>query len=111
VTGAVLVLPNGQTATGESAPARGEPVFSLVARDFPLARPLFPEVTPVPRAVWYPVQTRRVRYFPNPGNNVTVQVRLTGQQPQVFRLPGIGAQFVQQAYPDGGAPPEIPGGN
>jgi hypothetical protein len=112
LTGVALLLANGQTASGEAAPAHADATFALVAREFPLARPMFTDVTPVPRSVWYPVQTRRVRYFPNPGNNVTVQVRLSGQQPQVFTLPGIGRRFVEQAYPDGGAPPEVPpGGN
>ena len=102
---ACSVLPSGETATGEGAPTRARPTLSLVAQDFVGARRIFPEVTPVPRQVWYPVQSRRVRYFPNPGNNVTVQVRLAGQQPMVLALPGVGAQYIRQAYPDGGAPP------
>ncbi len=112
LVGATLALPTGEGVAGESNAARGTPVLALMAREFPTARRIFPEVTPVPRAVWHPVQSRRVRYFPNPGNNVTVQVRLAGQQEaQVFRLPGLGERFVQQAYPDGGAPPEVPAGN
>jgi hypothetical protein len=112
LVGATLVLPSGEGVAGESNAARGTHVLSLVEREFPGPRRIFPEVTPVARSVWAPVQNRRVRYFPNPGNNVTVQVRLAGQQqPQVFRLAGVAARFVQQAYPDGGAPPAIPGSN
>lgn len=112
LVGAALALPSGEGVAGETAAARGATALVLLTREFPTARRIFPEVTPVPRAVWNPVQSRRVRYFPNPGNNVTVQVRLSGQQAaQVFRLPGVGQQYVQQAYPDGGAPPELPAGN
>jgi hypothetical protein len=86
--------------------------LALVERPWQAARAIFPEVTPVPRAEWYPVQSRRVRYFPNPGNNVTVQVRLAGQQQStVLALPGVGAEFVRAAYPDGGAPPTTLRGN
>jgi hypothetical protein len=105
-TGAVLALPNGSTAAGEAVPQGAQPVVALVSREFPLAQQIFPQVTPVAPAVWYPVQSRRVRYFPNPGNNVTVQVRLVGQRPVVLRLPGVGSQFLRTAYPDGGMPPE-----
>lgn len=112
LVGATLALASGEGVAGETNLANGTHVLSLVERTFPTARRIFPEVTPVTRAVWAPVQNRRVRYFPNPGNNVTVQVRLAGEQaPQVFRLPGVGTRFVQQAYPDGGAPPEMPSGN
>jgi hypothetical protein len=109
LTGATLLLPSGETVAGESAPARPTPSLALVAREFVGARPMFTEVTPVPPRVWAPVQNRRVRYFPNPGNNVTVQVQLAGQQRQVIRLPGLSESRLREAYPDGGAPGTLQG--
>lgn len=103
--GAVFSLPSGATAAGDSLPSNATPTVSLVLRDPPGARRIFTEVHPVAPSVWYPVQTRRVRYFPAHGNNVTVEVRLVGQRPFIQRLPGVAARYFQ--LPDGGvlAPP------
>ncbi|MEZ4408682.1 MAG: hypothetical protein R3A52_19750 [Polyangiales bacterium] len=93
--GAVFALPGGGTAAGDAMPANATPSLSLVLRDAPGGRRVFPEVRPVAPSVWYPVQSRRVRYFPARGNNVTVEVRLVGQRPFIQRLPGVAARYFQ----------------
>ena len=103
--GASLVLANGESVAGDAGAGRAAPVLSLVRRPFPTAHRLFEQVTPVAPVVWGPALGRRVRYFTNPGNHISVRVRLAGQSTQVFRLAGALETDVRAAYPDGGAPP------
>lgn len=100
--GATLLLPSGQGAAGESAVQNTEPVLALVARDFPRARRLFTEVTPVPPSVWHPVQSHQVRYMRNPSDANTMQVRIIGADPLVLPLRGLSSR------PDAGAPAPSP---
>ncbi len=103
--GAVFSLPTDGSAVAGDASVAGVPSLALVLRAAPGGRRIFPEVRPVAPAVWYPVQSRRVRYFPAHGNNVTVEVRLVGQRPFIQRLSGVAEQYFR--LPDGGvlAPP------
>jgi hypothetical protein len=95
---AVLALPSGVGAAGQVVPADGQPSLALVTREFPLARRMFPEVTPVPVSVWYPAQHRQVRYMVSPEHNGTMQVRIVGQDVLTLPIRGLDGR-------DAGAPP------
>lgn len=73
-----LVLPSGQDAAGAQVDATARHAYSLVLRDAPGARRMFPEVTPVPQRVWYDAQHRRVRY--QRSEDGAVHVQITGGQ-------------------------------
>jgi len=93
----ILVLPTGQGALGESAPATLAPTLSLTARAWTGARRIFPEVTPVSPSVWTPPMQRRVRYERNPEQEGTMRVNIIGGTPVVVPIRGW-------SPPDAGAP-------
>ncbi len=86
---AALALPSGAGVAGETLPRDATPLLALVEREFPLARRMFPEVTPVGTAVWLPAQRRQVRYTYNPGGGYTMRVHLVGQAPFVLPMRGL----------------------
>jgi hypothetical protein len=106
LTGAALQLPSGAGAAGETLPAGAQPTLALVARAFPTARRLFPEVQPVPVSVWQPVQRRQVRYHLGPAGSQTMEVHIIGrQQPVILPQRGVPRRAPPPAAGTPGAAP------